>query len=523
MDRNNSIAEITHRYIQLIQAIPTAFYVCDKDGYIIHYNDAAVALWGRAPIPGEERWCGTSRVYDATGRLLSPDDRPMTIPLGEDRTVYDAEIIIERPDGVRRHVLLHPRPIIGPSGEVEETINMLLDITTLKQVESALRESEERFRTMADQAPVMIWMTDKEGAVTYVNAGWSAFTGLSPQSAYGSEWRQLVHPDDRTGVYNKWRRTVPAQQTFHLKFRFLTAEHGYATVTGSGNPRYNGNGEFVGYIGILQDVTQQDYATGLLEQEVQDRIRDLRRANRELARSNSELEQFAYVSSHDLQEPLRKIQTYAEILEDRLEISDQAKYYLDKISESSRRMMTMIRELLQFSRLSQSGEIYEPVYLDDILAQVHTDLELVIQERKATIEAMPLPVIQGIPLQIKQLFYNLLNNSLKFYREGIPPVIRIRYENLSADELKARPSLHPGLRYFKLSFEDNCIGFDQIYADRIFTIFQRLNDRQQYDGNGIGLALCKKIVLNHHGDIYAEAAKDRGATFYVILPETVTS
>ncbi|UCJ05870.1 PAS domain S-box protein [Chitinophaga pendula] len=523
MDRNNSLAEITHRYLQLIQAIPAAFYVCDKDGYIIHYNDAAAQLWGRKPVLGEERLCGSWRIYDTAGQPLPLNECPMAISLREGRPIYDAEIIIERPDGVRRHVLPHPRPVMGPSGEIIEIINMLVDITDLKQVTSALKESEERFRTMADQAPVMIWMTDENGQVTYVNTSWSSFTGLPPHAAFGSEWQQLVHPDDRTGVYNKWMRTVPVQQRFYLKFRFLTADQGYATVTGSGNPRYNSNGKFVGYIGILQDVTQQDHATGLLEQEVRDRIKDLRRANRELARSNSELEQFAYVSSHDLQEPLRKIQTYAEILEDRLEISDQAKYYLGKISDSSRRMMAMIRELLQFSRLSQSGEIYEPVHLEDILAQVRNDLELPIQEKHATIEAGPLPVIQGIPLQIKQLFYNLLNNSLKFCREGVPPVIQIRYETLSSAELKSRPSLHPGLHYFKLSFQDNCIGFDQVYADRIFTIFQRLNDRQQYDGNGIGLALCKKIVLNHHGDIYATAAKDSGSTFYVILPETITS
>jgi light-regulated signal transduction histidine kinase (bacteriophytochrome) len=256
-----------------------------------------------------------------------------------------------------------------------------------------------------------------------------------------------------------------------------------------------------------------------LEKQVSERTRELQKLNQELARSNGELEQFAYVASHDLQEPLRKIQALAEMLEANLHDEKKIKNYISKISDSSSRLMILIKELLNFSKLSKSGEAFFKVNLDEIIASIKEDFELVIQDRKAIIRSNGLPVIEGIPLQICQLFHNLLSNSLKFSFHNTQPVINIISKRMSEEEVREHPSLNPALMYYNIEWKDNGIGFSQQYAEEIFTLFQRLNNPQSFAGTGIGLALCKKIATNHSGDIYAVSEENRGASFHILVPE----
>ncbi|HMJ70413.1 MAG TPA: ATP-binding protein [Cyclobacteriaceae bacterium] len=248
-----------------------------------------------------------------------------------------------------------------------------------------------------------------------------------------------------------------------------------------------------------------------LQQQVHER-------NAELEKINRELEAFAYVASHDLQEPLRKIRTYSSLMEGEKGDKQSTGLYLNKISRASERMSKLITDLLNFSRLSEKSVVMELTNLEKVAADVQGDFELLIQQRNAVIECMPLPTIDSIPLQINQLFYNLLSNALKFTRDQ-QPVIRISSQKMDAHEVAKYPSLTSGLNYYMLLFEDNGIGFDQKYATQIFTIFQRLNPMREFSGTGIGLALCKKIVLNHRGDIFAVSEEGKGSTFKVILPE----
>jgi PAS domain S-box-containing protein len=404
MDTTNPVlTESEHRYRQIIQGLPAAFYTCDPEGKIKSFNKAAVALWGRQPQIGKDLWCGSWKIYRTDGSLLPLEECPMAITIREGIPVLGQEIVIERPDGVRRHILSHPQPIFDAAGNMVEAINMMVDITEHRKAEDALRLNEDRYRNM-------------------------------------------------------------------------------------------------------------------LEREVEERVNELRRVNTELAKSNNDLEQFAYVASHDLQEPLRKIRIFAGMVEELLDDPEKAHHYLGKICASSERMMTLVQDLLNFSRLNRTGQPLADVDLNGVLQHILNDLELVIHEKQAVLTSQDLPKIKGEPLQLYQLFYNIINNALKFSNPHVPPHIAISIRTLPPEEVGLHTGLNPSLEYVEILLKDNGIGFAQQYAEQIFTIFQRLNDRQAYTGTGIGLALCKKIVTNHHGHIYAVSEEAAGAAFYVILP-----
>ena len=241
----------------------------------------------------------------------------------------------------------------------------------------------------------------------------------------------------------------------------------------------------------------------------------------ELDRSNKELEEFAYIASHDLQEPLRKITAFSERLKEKAsrELSEESNVYLDRVLASTANMRSLIDNLLEFSRTSRHNQPFEMTDLNLVFEQVKAELELKIEETGAIIEARPLPVIEGIPSQMQQLFTNLFSNAIKFRKENQPPRISVKAELLSTEE-KQQYHLEPENSYYKIFIKDDGIGFEPEYANKIFQIFQRLHGKAEYPGSGIGLAICKKIAENHHGLIRAESVPGEGATFITILPET---
>jgi len=268
--------------------------------------------------------------------------------------------------------------------------------------------------------------------------------------------------------------------------------------------------------------TQLNLFSKELEKKVLERTYSLNKANAELNYSNESLEQFAYIASHDLQEPLRKIRTFSGLLQDNFteEMSPVAQDLVSKISRSSERMSTLIREVLDFSRILHDDLAFEKVNLDHVVSDIIDDFDLIITEKKAVFRCDKLPVIEAIPVQIKQLFSNLIGNSLKFSKESASPVITISSEMLSDKERMNYKTLAQGVPYCRISIKDNGIGFEQQYADQIFLIFHRLHGRIEYTGTGIGLALCKKIVVNHNGEISAYSNETDGALFQILLPLT---
>ena len=239
-----------------------------------------------------------------------------------------------------------------------------------------------------------------------------------------------------------------------------------------------------------------------------------------LNRSNSELEQFTYVASHDLQEPLRKIRAFSDrtISKYGNELSEEVRQMLIKIYHSSLRLQTLIQDLLLFSRIVNKGSQFQLINLNETLAQAKSNLAEMIKEKRGIISCEPLPSIEAYSSQMEQLFQNLISNSLHYQRENVRPEINITHSIVRGEEISKLPPSHGDLKFHLIKVSDNGIGFKKEFSEKIFVIFQQLHDRNQFTGTGIGLAICKRIVSNHNGYIFAESRDGQGADFYIYLP-----
>ncbi|WP_232073986.1 sensor histidine kinase [Spirosoma aureum] len=267
----------------------------------------------------------------------------------------------------------------------------------------------------------------------------------------------------------------------------------------------------------------------LLEQELasrqqnEDQLRAyesrLKEQIRQLEASNEELERFAFVASHDLQEPLRKIQSFANLITDRYGnlFDGDSLMFMDKIVHSAERMSKLIKDLLNFSRISNHQEEFKPVALATIVQRILDDQELRIKGLDVRLEVGQLPMIQAIGSQMDHLFTNLISNALKFTRADVQPLLRIQANPIDGSTY---PELISGRLYFEITVEDNGIGFDEKYLDHIFKVFQRLHGKSEFEGTGIGLAICKRVTVSHHGHITARSQPGKGTTFIVVLPES---
>ncbi|WP_245565077.1 sensor histidine kinase [Spirosoma spitsbergense] len=239
---------------------------------------------------------------------------------------------------------------------------------------------------------------------------------------------------------------------------------------------------------------------------------------RQLETSNEELERFAFVASHDLQEPLRKIQSFADLITDRYSnlFDEDSMLFMGKISGSARRMSKLIKDLLNFSRISNHQEVFKTVELNAIVRRILDDQELRLKGIDVQLEVGDLPVVQAVASQMDHLFNNLISNALKFTRVGVQPLLRIQSRLVNGEEYTG---LHPNRPYFEITITDNGIGFEEKYLDHIFKVFQRLHGKTSFEGTGIGLAICKRVVMSHHGHITARSRPNEGTTFVVVLPE----
>lgn len=246
---------------------------------------------------------------------------------------------------------------------------------------------------------------------------------------------------------------------------------------------------------------------------------ELERKIDDLNKSNADLEQFAYVASHDLQEPLRKIVSFGERLDvkSRDVLNEEQALYLDRILNATRRMQMMIENLLEFSRVARIKEDFVKTDLNAVLKNTISDLELLIQKKDAVVTVESLPEIDAIPVQMAQLFQNLLSNSLKFTRTDVRPVVKVSAGFLTTEEIRVIGGI-PSQKYIGIEVSDNGVGFEMSESSKIFTLFQRLRGRSEFEGAGIGLAVCKKVVENHKGFISAVGIPDEGASFKLVLP-----
>lgn len=296
---------------------------------------------------------------------------------------------------------------------------------------------------------------------------------------------------------------------FEIEYVIRTRDGQEKFVFTKGRALLDENGNLTKVIGITRDVT----ANKMIEKERDRTIRDLNR-------SNKELEEFAYVASHDLHEPLRKVLTFSERLKSKFSdsLGEDGKLYLERIGASAQGMRALIDNLLEFSKISRLYRSFEPCDMNIILEQVLSDQELRIEETSTTIELRDMPVIEAVPAEMRQLFNNLISNALKFRQKDVPPKISITCKKLTHRE-KSDLLLPFNQIFYQINVRDNGIGFESVYSEKIFEIFQRLHGKTEYGGSGIGLAICKKIVESHYGLISASGETGNGAVFSVILPE----
>lgn len=269
------------------------------------------------------------------------------------------------------------------------------------------------------------------------------------------------------------------------------------------------NEKNIKYIGYIKDITERVSIEQILEKKIE-----------QLNLSNKELEEFAFIASHDIQEPLRKITTFITRLSLKYKhlLADEGAMYIDRITSSAENMRILINDLLEFSRISKTQLPFSSVDLNSILKQVKNDLEIIIEENGVKIESEELPVIEAIPSQMKQLIFNIINNAIKFKKAILNPVVKISVIQAGKQDIK-QYNLNSEKKYYKIQIEDNGIGFEPEYAQKIFQVFLRLHGKSEFPGSGIGLAICKKIVERHQGLIFANSIPGKGSVFTFIIPD----
>lgn len=399
-------------------------------------------------------------------------------------------------------------------GAVEHVLNITLDITDQKEAIRKLEEQEYFIQQIADASPTILYLFDVEkGSMIYMNREIFFVLGYLPEEVVelGEDVLSLYHPDDyhllpERRNSGKHFQQVDSMIQYECRMKHKEGDWRWFLVREIVF-KVDHEGNIKQILGAALDINRRkDMEKTILQNAML------------LEQSNASLEEFAYVASHDLKEPLRKISTFGDrlVATQQDALTPEGKIYLNKIVDASQRMQTMISDLLSISMIS-GNKSFERYSLQKIMDETLQTLEYKIEQQNAIIRYDVLPEANIIPSQFRQLFQNLLSNSLKFVKEGVQPVITVTHSYLPpADVMKFH--LKHAERYLKIEFRDNGIGFENEFAGKIFAIFQRLHGRSEYEGSGIGLAICKKIVEHHGGAIFAQGTLDVGAVFTIILP-----
>ena len=399
-------------------------------------------------------------------------------------------------------ISLNTDPAISPYEEIKRKNRQLAEMA------GRLQESEQQYKNLTDSLPILIMTLNDDGAMTYANSWVSEYSGETIEMLNKTQWKDIIHPEDFDKSWGTWKDQAKVLDTVVIPdTRLRSAKTGeFRWHTGVIIAINDDEGSAKCWNCFMVDINSQK----IVEETLKDNF-ELKATQAELEdkigllnRSNYQLEQFAYVASHDLQEPLRKITFYSDFLRTKYkkDIPEDALILFNNLMNSSERMKVLIQDILTYSTVRQAD--FEEVDLNEIATEAMHDLEMSIKEKNAIIDIKVLPTIKANSRQLKQLFENLISNSLKYSKQGIVPQISVS-SNIIGKEVQ-------------LSFSDNGIGFEKEYIGKMFSIFQRLHTREKFSGTGIGLAICKKIVDLHNGKIEAISEPSQGATFLITLP-----
>lgn len=486
-------------YDAITGSTPDLIYVFDLNYNFIYANKALLTMWGRT---WEE---------SAGKKLLDIGYEPWHAEMHEreiDQVIATKKLI--RGEVAFPHAVMGNRiydyifaPVLNNEGDVEAIAGTTRDISDLKVAEQALSQSEEQFRTLTQSLPQLVLTADESGACNFFNQQWYDYTGSHPEDTAGDGWMTYIHPSHRTQLSDRWKLSLTSGAPLAFEFQLKARNDCYQWFYIVGNPIKDEQGNILKWVAALTNIEEQKAVEERLEQLVNERTR-------ELTRSNDDLQQFAHVASHDLKEPVRKIKTFIDRLEHDTgsQLSAKGKNFLAKINTATDRMYAMIEGVLNYSSVDTAGQVFSLVDLNEVFSSIELDLEIPMHLKQAKLVHDRLPIVKGSPVLIYQLFYNLINNSLKFTAEGTLPLITIT----------AARAFHEQQEYIQIDVKDNGIGFDQTQAQHIFNSFTRLNSKDKYEGTGLGLALCKKIVERLHGFITATGFPGEGAVFSMLLP-----
>ena len=482
-------------------ASPDPIFAVDRGGRVTFWNDAMARLTGlpaakvhRKPLRECLPTMAASREEVHLAAALSGTPVRSTDPFFSPPHEGEAQFLEAQYS-----------PLRGEDGAVVGVCAVLHDVTESHRAEELREESESRFRTMADGAPVLLWMSEPNALCTFFNQGWLDFTGRTMEMEWGNGWAEGVHPEDFQRCMTIYMNAFVDRREFRMEYRLRRADGQYRWILDTGRPRLAPDGTFEGYIGSCIDITEiRDAALALhkMNVELEDRVE---RRTAELKHSHSELESFSYTVSHDLRAPLRAIEGFSSLLlaSTAGKLDAQGTHFLDRIRSSCLRMSELIDGLLALSRLTRTQMTVKPVDLTALAQSVVEELRASTPDRKVDVVIAERMVATGDAHLLRVVLSNLIGNSWKFTSRR--PSARIEVGS----------GVHDGVpAYF---VRDNGAGFDMEYSAKLFQVFKRLHRPDEFEGTGIGLATVRRIVERHGGRTWAEGRVDGGATFYFTL------
>lgn len=479
------------QYRTLVENSHDLIWELDIEGNYIFINSMAKEFYGFEP----EKMIGTNFTNRITADKLEEARQVFKemIELGKDVFHYECKVY----NRDREVVLLDSHVVVKRNelGEIISVTGISQNITERKKAEAALRKSEERLQLSTRAAEIGIWDWNVKSDLLIWDETMLKIYGLikGEHPVSSDLWLSRLHPDDRKEIEEKVETALKSETELKMEYRILWPDKSIRYIKEVGAIHRDENGEAIRMFGTNWDVTKEKEAE---QQEIRARQLEVR---------NQELEQFAYVASHDLKEPLRTVKSFSEIIKQRYEdrLDEDANKYLGFISQAASRMDLVIKALLDYSRIGQQSEVSK-INCNHIVNDVLRDLSVQIKETNVCSIFAILPSINGHAIEMRMLFQNLISNAIKFRHEERQPIIRLSAE---------KKSMH-----WEFCIRDNGIGMDSSYYQKIFELFQRLHARDEFEGTGIGLAHCKKILDLHHGEIWVESTIGEGSAFYFTIP-----
>jgi two-component system CheB/CheR fusion protein len=512
-ERTKELSESEERFRLVSKATNDAIIDWRLISNDIWYSDSFFALFGYEKSEN-------GQMKKLISEKIHPDDREnvnhtVHTVLNSGVNQFSLEYRFLKADGSYAEVLDRSYILHDEYGTPYRMLKSMLDITELRKARQEVIRNIEQREFLAESVPLIVWTATAEGKVTFLNKNFENFTGHSTENGLAYQWERFLDPASLRQLKKSWLAGMRTRRDFEVELKVSNVRQEYKWHLLRARAQVQ-EGKVIMWVGSLTDIDQQKRVSEVMEQKVTERTNELKKLNLALRNSNSDLQQFASVASHDLKEPIRKIQLYGNLLKNKyLQELDGATIFADKIIHSASRMTKLVNDLLSYSKISE-GSFFEQVNLNTTITEILDDLELLISEKDARFSISHFPLIEAIPGLMRQLFQNLISNALKFSRAGINPTITVHsavIDHKSFDAIERKDG-----NFCRISVKDNGIGFEEAYKEKIFTLFQRLHGVEEYEGTGIGLALCKKIIEKHNGIIDANSKPNEGAEFIIVLP-----